>query len=143
MTGAYFDSSAVVKLYANEQHHEAVRALDRVKITSSLALVEVTAAFFGKARSGEISIEVAQVLADTFRADWSEGRFLRVAVDEQIEQDATQLVCRYALRGFDAVHLSTANSARRALADYSTFVCFDKKLNEAAVGEQFGLLHTP
>jgi uncharacterized protein len=143
VTGAYFDSSALVKLYANEQHCETVRALDGVKITSSLALVEVTAAFFGKARSGEISIEVAQVLADTFHADWGEGHFLRVAVDEQIEQDATQLVSRYALRGFDAVHLSTANAARRALAEYSTFACFDKKLSEAAAGEQFGLLFIP
>jgi uncharacterized protein len=142
VTDAYFDSSAVVKLYANEQHHEAVRALNGVIITSSLALVEVTAAFFGKVRSREVSIEVAQVLADAFHADWSEGRFLRIAIDEQIEQDATRLVSRYALRGFDAVHLSTANASRRALAEYSTFACFDKKLSEAAVGEQFSLLHT-
>jgi hypothetical protein len=41
-----------------------------------------------------------------------------------------------------AVHLSTANAARRALPEYSTFVCFDKKLSEAAAGEQFGLFHT-
>ncbi len=142
MTVAYFDSSALVKFYANERHSEAVRALDGVKITCSLALVEVTAAFFGKARSDEISVEVAQVLADTFHADWSEGRFLRIAVNEQIEQDATQLVSRYALRGFDAVHLSTANAARRVSTVCSTFVCFDKKLSEAAAGEQFGLFHT-
>jgi uncharacterized protein len=142
VTGAYFDSSALVKLYANEQHHVAVRALKGVIVTSSLALVEVTAAFFGKVRSGEISIETAQVLADTFHADWADGHFLRVAVDEHIEQDAAQLVSRYALRGFDAVHLSTANAARRALPEYSTFVCFDKKLSEAAAGEQFGLFHT-
>jgi uncharacterized protein len=140
VTGAYFDSSALVKLYANEQHYEAVRALKGVKITTSLALVEVTAAFFGKARSGEISVGVAQVLADTFHADWAVGRFLRVAVDERIEQDAAQLVARYALRGFDAVHLSTANAARRALPEYATFACFDEKLNEAAIGEQFSLL---
>jgi uncharacterized protein len=143
VTGVYFDSSALVKLYANEQRHVAVRALNGVIVTSSLALVEVTAAFFGKVRSGEISIEIAQVLADTFHADWADGRFLRVAVDEPIEQHAAQLVSRYALRGFDAVHLSTANAARRALPEYRTFVCFDKRLNEAAVGEQFRLLQAP
>ena len=77
MTAAYFDSSAIVKLYSNESHHEAVRALVSVPICTSLARVEVTAAFFGKARSGEISVDVAEVLRDVLLADWGkDGSFI-------------------------------------------------------------------
>lgn len=140
MTAAYFDSSAIVKLYANELHHEAVRALVVVPICMSLARVEVTAAFFGKARSGEISLAVAEVLAGVFRADWDEGRFLHVTPDERIETEAVRLASVYLVRSLDAVHLATAIVARQAVPELTLFVCFDKRLNAAAVSEQFQLL---
>lgn len=140
MTATYLDSSAMVKLYADEVHHDAVRSLVGGLITTSLARVEVVAAFYGKARSGEVPIEVAQVLATVFLADWNEGRFLAVNSDAQIELEATTLVARYPLRGFDAIHLATANAARRSVPECSTFACFDKKLNGAAAGELFTLL---
>ncbi len=140
MTAAYFDSSAIVKLYANELHHEAVRDLAVVPICMSLARVEVTAAFFGKARSGEITVGVAEVLRDVFLADWLEGRFLHVAPDERIEAEAAQLASAYLVRGFDAVHLATALAARRTVPELAVFVCFDKRLSQAALGESFELL---
>jgi uncharacterized protein len=140
VTAAYFDSSAIVKLYANELHHEEVRAFAGVPICTSLARVEITAAFFGKARSGEISVTVAEVLDDVFRADWTERRFLHVAPDERIETEAARLASVYLVRGFDAVHLATAIAARRAVPESTLFVCFDKRLNTAAVSEQFELL---
>jgi uncharacterized protein len=140
VTAAYFDSSAIVKLYANELHHEVVRALAGVPICTSLARVEVTAAFFGKARSGEISIDVAEVLSSVFRADWNEGRFLHITPDEEIETEAAHLASVYLVRGFDAVHLATAIAARRAVPELALFACFDKRLSEAAIGEQFQLL---
>lgn len=143
MTAAYFDSSAIVKLYADEPHHESVRAFNGVPICTSLARVEVTAAFFGKARSGDFVVGVAQVLAEIFMADWTEGRFLRITPDEQIETEAARLASVYSLRGFDAVHLATANAARRAVPECGLFVCFDKRLNEAAAGERFQLLTGP
>jgi uncharacterized protein len=140
VTATYLDSSAIVKLYANEQHHQIVRALPGVLMTSALARVEVTAAFFGKARSGEVSITVAQILSDAFSADWETGRFLHIASDSTIELEAAKLCARYSVRGFDAVHLATANAARRAVPECTVFACFDNKLNVAAVGEQFRLL---
>jgi uncharacterized protein len=140
VTASYLDSSAIVKLYADEDHHDAVRSLAGGLVTVSLARVEVTAAFYGKARAGEVPISVAQVLATIFLADWNEGRFLVIASDTQIESEAVSLVARYPFPGFDAVHLATANAARRALPECSTFACFDKKLNAAAAGELFTLL---
>lgn len=140
MTAAYFDSSAIVKLYANELHHEAVRNLVEVPICTSLARVEVTAAFFGKARSGEMTMNVAEVLRDVFLADWEDGRFLHVAPNESIETEAAQLAAVHMVRGFDAVHLATALAARRAVPELDLFVCFDKRLSQAAAGEGFELL---
>jgi uncharacterized protein len=140
VTAAYLDSSAIVKLYANEEHHQVVRALSGAVITGSIARVEVAAAFFGKARTGEISIAIAQVLHDAFARDWETGRFLRISLDSSIETEAADLCARYALRGFDAVQLATANAARRAVAECTLFACFDKRLCEAAVGERFRIL---
>ena len=140
MTAAYFDSSAIVKFYANEIHHEVVRGLEVVVVTSSLARVEIVAAFYGKARSGEIDVAAAQVLAEVFTNDWDTGRFVHVSTDENVEREAAELAARYLVRGFDAVHLATANAARRAVEDCRQFVCFDARLNRAAAGEQFQLL---
>ncbi len=140
MTAAYFDSSAIVKLYADELHHEAVRDLSAVPVCTSLARVEVIAAFFGKARTGEITVAVADILRDVFLADWDDGRFLRIAPSEPIEIEAGRLAALHRARGFDAMHLATALAARRAVPELALFVCFDRRLNEAAGSEQFELL---
>ncbi len=140
MTTAYLDSSAIVKLYSDELHSDPVRSVTEAPICTSLARVEVTAAFFGKARSGEISVDVAAVLRDVFFADWDEGRFVHIAPTEPIEVEAAGLASVHMVRGFDAVHLATALAARRAVPELALFVCFDKRLNQAAVGERFELL---
>jgi uncharacterized protein len=140
VTAAYFDSSAIVKLYADEVHHEVVRDLTAIPICTSLARVEVTAAFFGKTRTGGITVSVAEVLRDVFLADWHEGRFVHITPDETIETEATDVASRYMMRGFDAVHLATALVARRAVPEMVLFVCFDTRLSQAAVGDQFELL---
>lgn len=140
VTAAYFDSSAIVKLYADELHHESVRARTEARVCTSLARVEVTAAFYGKARSGELSRVEADVLNQVFIADWVEGQFLPIRPDEHIETEAARLASAYLLRGFDAVHLATATAARTVIAELTLFVCFDQRLSDAAVVEQFQLL---
>ncbi len=137
MTVAYFDSSALVKLYADEEYCEAVRSVSELPVTISLARVEVVAAFFGKVRSGELSRTVAGVLSDAFLADWDDGRMLAVAVAAPIEAEAVELAGKHLLRGFDALHLATANAVRRAIPECTQFVCFDQRLSMAAEGEDF------
>ncbi len=140
MTAGYFDSSAIVKLYANELHHELVRGFEGVLICSSLTRVEVAAALSGKVRSGEISNATAQVVHDVFIADWSDGKFVVVPPDESIETEAARLASVYAVRGFDALHLATAKAVRSAVPEINLFASFDKRLNLAAASEQFQLL---
>lgn len=139
MTVAYFDSSALVKLYADEEHCEAVRSVSELPVAISFARVEVVAAFFGKVRSGELTRMVARVLSDAFLADWDDGRMLGIAVTAPIEAEAVELAGKHLLRGFDALHLASANAVRRVIPECTQFVCFDERLSMAAQGEGFTL----
>jgi predicted nucleic acid-binding protein len=66
-----------------------------------------------------------------------------ITCDYAIEAEAARLASIYLLRGFDAVHLATANAARKAVPECTLFVCFDQRLSDAAVAEQFRQVTTP
>ena len=112
------DSSALVKLYADEEGHDMVRHLD-VLVVSHLARVEVPAALWRKQRMGELSAEDAQVLTAEFEADWfgtsnEPPRFAAVVVTSGLPDQAAQLCARHGLRAYEAVQLSCALAARTA-----------------------------
>jgi len=65
----FADSSALVKLYADEADHETVRALDGI-VVSQIARVKVPAALWRKRRMGELTSAQAEVLLAEFEADW-------------------------------------------------------------------------
>jgi predicted nucleic acid-binding protein len=64
----FADSSALVKIYADEPGHERLRSLPTVVI-SQLARVEASAALWRKHRKGELTAEQAGVLVAEFGAD--------------------------------------------------------------------------
>ena len=126
---AYFDTSALVKLYLAEDGSEQAMTLfaaAEVAITNALAFVEVRAALAAAARAGRLeaaTFEAAkadlQTLSETF-AVIDPGGVLAVAADTAE---------RYALRAYDAVHLATALAVA---ADDLVFVCWDAELWAAA-----------
>lgn len=130
----FADSSAVVKRYADEPGAALVREHE-VLVVSALARVEVAAAFWGKVRTGELSVEDAAVLHDAFTADWSQpgSPFVPVAVKDDVVELAVTLSRRHSIRAYDAVQLASALSARPAGVE--GFLCFDVQLGEAAVRE--------
>ncbi len=65
----FADSSALVKLYADEAGAGEVRALTAVAV-SQLCRVEVPAALWRKQRLGELDVADAQVLSAEFEADF-------------------------------------------------------------------------
>ncbi|HEU0089887.1 MAG TPA: type II toxin-antitoxin system VapC family toxin [Pseudonocardiaceae bacterium] len=65
----FADSSAVVKLYADEPDHGLIRR-QGVLIVSALARVEVPAAIWRKHRMGELEPADAAVLIAAFEADY-------------------------------------------------------------------------
>lgn len=133
---AFADSSALVKLYADEVDAHAVRA-HRTFVVSVLARVEVVAALSRKERAGELAAEDAGVLVAAFEADWhgEHSPFVPVLADERVLEEAAMLSRRHGLRAYDAVQLGSATSARAAGVDVDGFLCFDAELAAAATRE--------
>lgn len=143
MTAAFADSSALVKLYADEAGHEVVRDLDDI-VVSQLARVEVPAAIWRKNRVGDLSAADAATLVANFEADYygtdeDEQRFAVVSVTARVLDEAVRLVARHALRAYDAVQLASATAAMKA-AEVAQFACFDGSLSSAAAIEGMDLL---
>ena len=136
----FADSSALVKLYADEDDADLVRAVP-VFVVSAVARVEVPAALWRKQRTGELSAQDAGVLAAGFEADWHEpgGPFVPVALHPGVLERAAALVATHSLRAYDAVQLACAVAARSADGQIDTFLCFDSDLRSVAAREGFAL----
>ncbi|MDQ6910331.1 MAG: type II toxin-antitoxin system VapC family toxin [Actinomycetota bacterium] len=135
----FADSSAIVKLYADEPGYDDVRALAAVAI-AQIARVEVPAAFWRKHRLGELSVEDTRALTADFEADYygtsdEVPRFVVVATTVDILDDAARLCATHGLRAYDAVQLSTAMATRRADPACSAMAAFDSSLRAAASAE--------
>ena len=143
----FADSSALVKLYADEPGDDAVRALPGPMLVSALARVEVPSALWRKHRMGELSLGDTNLLARAFEVDWAgsfgggdEPAFVVIGATASVINQAARLVERHSLRAYDAVQLSSAVAAEKALQSPVTFVAFDHALLEAAALEHLDLL---
>lgn len=138
----FADTSAVVKLYADEAGSEAVRALGAMFV-SQLCRVEVPAALWRKNRMRELDADDAHVLVRVFESDLfdAEGTLVPIRVTSGILDDAAKLTATHHLRAYDAVQLATALAARVIDPDCRRIAVFDRDLREAATRE--GLLLIP
>lgn len=127
----YLDTSALVKLYVEEMHSDTVRELvaqAEVVATCRVAYAEAISAFTRRRNRSELSDTDYRSLLGALHNDWES-----YAVADFDERAAGDLAARHGLRGFDAVHLSSAKliaaSSNRPILLFSSF---DQKLNEAA-----------
>jgi predicted nucleic acid-binding protein len=134
----FADSSALVKLYADEVGADEVRRVQAF-VVSAAARVEVPAAFWRKSRMRELQVEDAAVLVQAFESDWNdpEGPFLPVALRPPVLDDAAGLVASRHLRAYDAVQLACARAARDVDPQIDVFLGFDQQLRDAATREGF------
>jgi predicted nucleic acid-binding protein len=137
---AFADSSALVKLYADEPDAEPVRRLS-LFVVSAAARVEVPAALWRKSRMRELQVDDASVLVQAFEADWADpdGPFLPVALRPAVLEDAAGLAGSRGLRAHGAIQLASARAARAADPLVDVFLCFDEELRDAAAREGFAL----
>lgn len=140
----FADSSALVKLYADEQDHQLVRGQGSL-VVSALARVEIPAAIWRKHRMGELDPVDAAVLVAAFEADYhgstqNQPRFGVVAPTATVLETASGLVGVHGLRAYDAVQLASAKAAAEAIPDARTMAVFDNTLRTAAAKEGFALL---
>ncbi len=141
---AFADSSALVKLYADEDGYQQVRGMAGIAV-AQLARVEVPAVLWRKQRMGELSAEDARLLTADFEADYfgtgsEPPRFAAVAATGRLLDEAARLCASHGLRAYDAVQLSSALAVRRADAACTTFAAFDRSLRTAAATEGYQLL---
>ena len=129
----YLDTSAVVKLYADEQGsaetRRAVAEADPIA-SSLLAYPETRAALARKYQTREIDGAAFARSKAQFEIDWR--GFVIMPVDVLTVRNAGELAEQFNLRAYDAIHLATANSLSRETVFAVRFMCFDVALNRAA-----------
>lgn len=130
----YLDTSSLVKLYVAEPDSDSVRAhFDRATIvaTSTIAYPEARAALARRRRERALKPAAFAAAKRKLDADWP--KYLAVQVSEALCKDAGQLAERYALRGYDSVHLASfLEVARQAGVADTEFSSFDDRLSGAA-----------
>ena len=130
----YLDTSSLVKLYVAESGSEDVRAhVDRAAIvaTSMIAYPETRAALARRRRERALLPLAFAGAKRKFEDDWP--KYLAVKLTESLCRDAGNLAERYALRGYDSVHLASfLELARQAGTTETEFSSFDDRLNRAA-----------
>jgi uncharacterized protein len=144
MAAAFADSSALVKLYADELGADVIRPLSHL-IVSQLARVEVPAALWRKHRLGELSAADASLLISAFEADYfgteeDPERFLVIGATAGLLDDAAQLAGTHGLRAYDSVQLASACSTVAEVPEGVHFAAFDDALRTAAAREGFQLI---
>ncbi|WP_020668039.1 type II toxin-antitoxin system VapC family toxin [Amycolatopsis nigrescens] len=137
----FADTSALVKIYADEPGDEYVRSLRGLMI-SEISRVEVPAALWGKQRTGALTAEQVRLLVNEFEADYrgtpeSPARFSVVQVSTLVLEVAARLTGVHGLRAYDAVQLATAQLVASTEPGCRSFAAFDKRLRDAAAAEGF------
>jgi len=137
---AYFDTSAIVKLYVAESSSQAVAALlesaDQL-FCHEIGWVETRAALAAAWRQGRIAADAYPILVSDFRGDWR-ANYCPVVSDPALLERAGELAEGFALRGYDAMHLASAERIRTSVPS-TLLVSFDHHLNRAATLLGFAL----
>lgn len=129
----YLDTSALVKLYVPETDSDMMKHLVDVAelpAMSRVSYVEARAAFARKRREQAVTLKDYRTIVQDFDNDWE--TFFIVDVSEALIKRAGQLAERYALRGYDAVHLASGVIVGEQANQAVRFACFDERLSRAA-----------
>jgi len=132
----YLDTSALVKLYVDEEGSPVVRsAVDQARLiaTSAMAYVEARAAFVRRRYEKRLSADEYRRIVRDLDADW--GHYLVVVVTDRLIQDSANLAERHRLRAYDAVHVASAAAVHSQLAEPVIFASWDVSLEKAATRE--------
>ena len=136
MASVYLDTSALVKLYIEEEGTARVIALtadrDEVQVVVlDIALIESRSAVRRRQREGDISDADADRILKQIEED-AAASFLLQPSTSAVMEEAARLIDRHPLRAYDALQLAGCLVVRHDLPGPLTFVCADTRLCEAA-----------
>jgi len=129
----YLDTSALVKLYVDEDGSPVVRGILQravVTATSAIAYVETRAALARRRREGGLAASEYRRATRSFDDDWV--HYQRVSVTDQLISEAADTAESFKLRAYDAVHLVSALTISARLEAQVVFACWDAGLSQAA-----------
>ena len=139
MANYYFDTSALLKLYIEEQGTEEVLRLVEGPTPHNVAIVGTTilecrSAIRRRERSGEISTLDADLAIDRIEND-ALSRYFVQPLTEAVFSEARRLIDIRPLKALDALQLAGCLSIRTSVALPMTFICADTRLCDAAIQE--------
>lgn len=132
----YLDASAWVKRYYLEDGTIWVQTLfshNQIMTCATLGMIEVMATLSRKRKAREITISQFKQKALELEDDWE--RFIKIQMTYEVVHVAKELTKKLALRGSDAVHLSSALLLQKRFTekdDQLLMVACDHELIEAA-----------
>ena len=132
----YLETSDLVKLYARESDSDKILRLvteAEAVATSIVAYAEARAAFARKYREKGIAEEDYKLIKRDLDSDWE--RLFVIKLTDALVKSAGNLAEKWGLRGFDALHLSSALELRRSVQLPIIFSSSDVRLSESAKGE--------
>jgi predicted nucleic acid-binding protein len=137
----YLDTSSLVKLYVEEEDSSEVCDLVKsssVAATSLVAYAEARAAFARRFREKAFTPTQYKQLISCLHEDWV--NYLIMRVTKELIRVAGDLAEKHSLKGFDAIHLSSAVALCEELSTPVVFSCSDRRLQKASLAED---LHQP
>lgn len=133
----YLDTSALLKLYLREPGSASLRLTTHScrpwLFTSRVTYAETLAGLARACREGRITARTYRTKSQQFEENWRQLHVVEVTAAALLP--CGDLIERYGLRGFDAVHLCAAQWLERP-----DFACFDDRLRSAAREEGLTLV---
>ncbi len=129
----FCDTSALVKLYIQEDASDEMQALARSASAIAvcrIAWAEIMAALSRRARENPTDAEAIETVRARLRADWP--RYAIVEITQPLMDLAGEYADTFALRGYDSVQLAAARNVQQAAGEELHFACFDARLQKAA-----------
>jgi predicted nucleic acid-binding protein len=129
----YADTSALVKLFITEDNSDATRLTFQTAQalgTGLLTRAELGSALARGAQRGLLSETEAKEARQRLHRVWP--TWIRIVMNENLVSRAEFLAWEYKLRGYDAVHLATAQLWQEQIEHPVTLATFDQELWEAA-----------
>ena len=144
----YMDTSALIKLFIEEEGSARVRALAggrggaEILLVSRLGFTEASVSLARMVHLGRIYAAELPHHQGSLEDYWDQS-IQEVELIEDVLEDARQLAQRFPLRTYDAIHLASAREARRMLRGLFDgevqFLAFDMALLKAAQAVGFAI----
>lgn len=137
----YLDTSALLKLYVEEDDSDFVEGAVQdaeTTVTSIMTYVETRAAFSRRRRDGSLTLADYHRVVREFEREWE--RYFVIPVTDSLIKSAGKLAETHGLRGYDALHLASADYFREKTNEPVIFGCWDSRLEAAARRQGLQLL---